>query len=97
MGNLPNVYANKIEKKIDNSQEYVTVKEHEERFFTKNDIEKKINNIFKNNEYIYKIRVSIETDKGIEEKVIVGKTKNKLITMNNELIDIDSIKNIYVK
>ena len=76
MGNLPNVYANKIEKKIDNSQEYVTVKEHEERFFTKNDIEKKINNI---------------------DKIIVGKTQNKLITMNNELIDIDSIKNIYVK
>lgn len=97
MKDLPNVYANKINKKIANSQEYTTVKNDEERHFTKNEIEKKINNIFKANEYIYKIKVNIETDKGIEEKILVGKTQNQLITMNNELIDISTIKNIYTK
>ncbi len=97
MKNLPNVYANKIEKKINNSQEYVEIKEHAERHYSKNDINKKINNIFKTNQYIYKIRVIIETDKGLEDKIIVGQTKDALITLDNELINMDSIKDINLK
>lgn len=97
MNNLPNVFANKFNNKIDKNQEYTTIKEHREKHLTKNEIEKKINNIFKANQYIYKIKVEIETNKGIEEKTLVGKNNNSLITIDNELIDINSIKDINIK
>ena len=97
MKNLPNVYANKINKKIDNSQEYTKVDTREEKVLSKGEIEKKINNIFKSDNYIYKIKVIIVTDKGIEEKTLVGKNNKGLITIDNEIINIDSIKDIYIK
>ena len=97
MKNLPNIYANQINKKIDNSQEYATVENREIKILTKGEIEKKINRIFKSENYIYKIKVTIVTDKGIEEKTLVGKNNKGLITIDNEIINIDLIKDIYIK
>ena len=97
MKNLPNVFANQITKRIDNSQEYTTVGTREEKILTKGEIEKKINNIFKSENYIYTIKVEIVTDKGSFEKTLVGRNKQGLITMDNEIINIDTIKNIYTK
>lgn len=97
MKNLPNVYANRINKKINNSQEYTTIETRETKIYTKGEIEKKINNIFKSENYIYKIKVTIVTDKGMSEKTLVGKNNSGLITLDNEIIPIDSIKDIYIK
>ena len=59
-------------------------------------IEQKIHNIFNSPNYIYKIDVVIVTDKGKENKRIVGKTKTNLITMDNEYIPINTIRDIYI-
>lgn len=95
--NFPKVYANKIDKKIDNSQEFTTVNDRQTKPLTKLELEKKISNIFKSDKYIYKIKVEIVTDKGIKEKLLVGKNNKGLITIDNEIINIDSIKDIYIK
>ncbi len=55
----------------------------------------KIYNIFNSKDYIYKVDVFIETDKGVSQKRIVGKNKNYLITIDNEYIPIKGIKDIY--
>lgn len=97
MKNLPHVFANQITKKIDNSQEYSKVETRELKVVSKGEIEKKINNIFKSEKYIYKIKVEIVTDKGRFEKTLVGKNNQGLITIDNEIINIDTIKDIYLK
>lgn len=95
--NFPKVYANKIDKKIDNSQEFTTVNERTTKDLTKAELDKKINNIFKSDKYIYKIKVQIETDKGLIEKTLVGKNNIGLITLENEIINYSTIKDIYIK
>ena len=59
-------------------------------------VEQKIYNIFNSPNYIYKIDVIIVTDKGKDKKKIVRKTKTNLITMNNEYIPINTIRDIYI-
>ena len=56
----------------------------------------KIYNIFNSPNYIYKVDVTIVTDSGTFNKRIVGKTKTNLITMENEYIPIDTIRDIYI-
>ena len=102
---LPKVYANKIEKNIENNKEYV-VSKNEEKKETNNisentsiekNINQKINEIFSSYKYVYKADVVITTEKGEIVKNIIGKNGNNLITMDNELIDINSIKDIKFK
>lgn len=95
--NFPKVYANKIDKKIDNSQEYTTVNDRKYEPITKAELDKKISNIFKSDKYIYKIKVQIETNNGLIEKTIVGKNNIGLITLENEIINYNTIKDIYIK
>lgn len=59
-------------------------------------ITKKINEIFKTKKYIYKIPVKIKTNDDEYIKNIIGKNSKNLITIENELINIESIKDINV-
>lgn len=108
---LPKIFANKIDKKIKNNEEIYTtskinknIKSKEENLekFTvdkqqKNKtINKKINEILKTNKYIYKVPVKIELKDRQVVTNIIGKNNKNIITMNNELIKIDEIKNIEV-
>lgn len=95
--NFPKVYANKINKKIDNSQEWTSVNERTTKPLSKIELDKKISNIFKSDKYIYKIKVEIETETGLTEKILVGKNNIGLITIDNEIINYDSIKDVYIK
>lgn len=100
---LPKMYQNKAIKSLDNIQKvYSTLYEHSEDMLVRNStniftVEQKIYNIFKSPSYIYKADVVIETDDGTLNKRIVGKNRNSLITMDNEYIPIDKIKDIYFK
>lgn len=94
---LPRVFQNKdININTNNYQEY---------FYSSNsniiknntNIKDKINKIFNNRDYIYKINVIIETIDNKKEYTLIGKTSKKLITLDNELINIDSIIDIYEK
>lgn len=97
---LPKVFANKIEKKVENNNRiYYSNKEKEE--IKSNFIEskgknvlQKINHIFNSNNYIYKADVEITLkDKKIVKRII-GKNKTHLITNENELVAISDIIDI---
>lgn len=98
---LPKVYQNKNIGNINNDQEYFyssnpqTVVNKNER--TKEDIKVKINRLFQSQKFIYKIKVNVITSEGEKETHIIGKTNNELITIDNDLIPINDIIDIYEK
>lgn len=104
MRQLPKMYHNKIDKEINNNLKvFNTMYGSEERTssnFINNKknytVEQKIYNIFNSPNYIYKIDVTIVTDKGKEQKRLIGKTKTNLITMDNEYIPINTIRDTYL-
>ena len=96
MTKLPKLYTNSFNKKIDNSMEYTKVKDSikNEIVYNKYDINKKIDKLFKSNNYIYKIDVEIILINDTIKCTIIGKTKNSLITIDNKLISINDILDI---
>lgn len=110
MKELPKMYRNKIEKDIANNEKmFSTMYNNKNETFTTKEsrsnisnkkvytVEQKIANIFNSPNYIYKIDVVIVTDKDTSTKRIVGKTKTNLITMDNEYIPINTIRDIYIE
>ena len=112
MKELPKMYRNKIDKEIRNNEKiFSTIYNYEKNFIEKEDrstnptitskktytVEQKIANIFNSPNYIYKIDVVIVTDSETKAKRIVGKTKTNLITIENEYIPINIIRDIYIK
>lgn len=111
MKELPKMYRNKIEKEITNNEKmfstmYNSINEKSAKRDYRSTItidnrnnytvEQKIANIFNSPNYIYKIDVIIVTDNSTLTKRIVGKTKTNLITMDNEFIPINTIRDIYI-
>ena len=105
VGKLPEMYHNSINKKIDNNEKYYTTFDKKKDSGVVNNknmksdnytVEQKIYNIFNSPNYIYKIDVTIITDKEVLKKRIVGKNKNNLITMDGEYIPINTIRDIYI-
>jgi len=98
---LPKVFANTIDKELKNNESvfYEKMKEKEEteiRQVNKYDlsISQKINKIFGSSKYVYKADVDIKTKDGTFSKKVIGRNKNQLITIENELINIDDIIDI---
>lgn len=101
MKELPRMYHNKITKEINNNDKmYTTMYKNKEVINNKiknnKSIEQKIHDIFNSPNYIYKIDVVIETDNNKVKKRIVGKTKTSIITIDNEYIPINTIRDIYI-
>ena len=85
MRKLPKLFTNTFDKKIDNSQEYVTVRDEviETNNLSKYEINKKIDTIFKSKNYIYKINVLIKLKNEEINTTLIGKTNDNLITIDN--------------
>lgn|SRR5574344_341022 len=100
MNNDNKVFANKIDKKINNNSRvyYSNIVDKSEEVHSVNHINKnvnqKINEIFNSRSYIYKADVTITTSKGTMNKRLVGKNSHYLITSNNELIPIVDVIDI---
>ncbi len=95
--NNEKVFVNRIDKKIHNNEEVYYSKEERKKDvkkITKN-VYQKINDIFTSKNYIYKADVVIVTKDSTLNKTIIGKNKNHLITIDNELIPISEIVDIY--
>ena len=95
---LPGVFANPVDKEFRNVQKEYRGIIRNEANDDKEPLMVKINKIFSSKDFVYKARVMIKTINGNEEKVIVGKTNNALLTMSGERIkinDIYDIKKIY--
>ena len=89
------VYVNKINKKIDNNQNYCDVKSEE--VITNSDklsVNEKLDKLFNTNGYIFNIDVKIITNNKTYQTKIAGKVGNNIITLDNDIINIDNIKDI---
>lgn len=104
MKDLPKMYHSSINKNINNVQklystmsqsnkEEILIRKHE--VYDRFTIEQKIKNIFNSPNYVYKADVYIELDNEVVKKRIVAYINNNLITIDNEYIPIDKIKDIY--
>lgn len=96
---LPKVFANKIDKNLSNNERVYYEKETPKELNVNEkpsslNINQKINKIFGSSRYVYKALVDITTKDGKFTKKIIGRNKNQLITMDNELIDIRDIIDI---
>lgn len=105
---LPKVFANKIDKSLDNNKNV---------FYSANDVDmdvrsdnisnaksnyeikgqnvnQKINSIFTSTRYVYKADVDITTKEGKISKRVIGRNSTHLITIDNELVPITDIIDI---
>ena len=103
MSELPRMYHTKIDKDLINNERVFSTLDSNNIYtnsFINNrnnlTVEQKIVNIFNSPNYIYKIDVVIVTDNNKVIKRIIGKNKNNLITMDNEYIPINTIRDIYI-
>ena len=102
---LPKMYQTKINKVVPSIQKvYSTLDTKddliEERSipstkYSSISIEKKIDNIFKSPDYVYKADVTIVTDTETLKRRIIARNRNNIITINNEYIPISIIRDIY--
>ena len=94
-GDLPKVFANKIDKKINNTQDiYYEENNRSGGLRDSRSVNKKIADIFNSTNFVYKSSVKITTRDRVITKTVVGRRGNYLLTMDNEAIDIDEIIDI---
>ena len=106
---LPKVFANKIDKELNNNEKVYYEKPSDINKINNENktgntkikvseeitINQKINKIFGSSRYVYKADVKIKLKDGSSlEKKVIGRNKNELITMDNELIKISDIDDI---
>ena len=89
------VYVNKIEKKIENNQNSCDVRnEGNITYDNKLSVDEKLKKLFDTNGYIFNINVKIVTDNKTYNTKIAGKVGNNIITLDNDIININNIKDI---
>ena len=91
MKKLPKIYKNNNINPKDNNKKICHLKE--EIINNKEDI---LNEIFNGLSHPYNIEVLIKTNNKIYETYLVSKTKKNIITLDNDVIPIDSILNIEI-
>lgn len=98
---LPKMYHNKINKTVNSIQKvYNSMENHKNNELRQNkyssiSIDQKIEQIFKEKDFVYKADVEIITDTDTIKKRIVARNQNNLITIDNEYIPISTIRDIY--
>ena len=98
---LPKMYHNKINKTVNSIQKvYSSMENHKNNELRQNkyssiSIDQKIEQIFKEKDFVYKADVEIITDTDTIKKRIVARNQNNLINIDNEYIPISIIRDIY--
>ena len=88
------VYANPINKKIENVQDLFRSDNNINNKKNPVDINKKINEIFASRNHVYKSKVRISLKDKTFDAEIVGKTNLNLLTIDGKLISIPDIVDI---
>lgn len=91
---LPKVYANPIDKQLNNNKDLFYSGGSNDRSFDKEDVLRKINEIFASKSHVYKSRVKINTLNDSFDTVIVGKSGSSLLTLDGKRVNINEIINI---
>ena len=96
MKELPKVFHNKIDKKFENNRSvyYSNNNYEKDRSIDTRTVMQKINDIFSSSNYVYKANVEITLKDKKVIKRIIGRNKNYIITMDNDLIPINDIVDI---
>lgn len=94
---LPNIFKGKVNRNINQKEAVISNNnqniEEEEKEYT--DVDKEIKEIFNSESFIYKADTLITFYSGEKiKKTIIGRNNNSLITMDDDLIDINSIEKI---
>lgn len=90
---LPKVFQNN-NINLDNHDQTIFYSKNNKEYNSNSNIKDKLASIFNRKSYIYKINVEIVDNNKTYSTTIIGKTDRYLITINNELILISSIKDI---
>ena len=101
MSELPKIYHEKSNKEFNNNNKFFYSNNQEVTEINEDNrtVIQKINEIFSSPNYIYKATVEIKLKDKTVKKRIIGRNKDYIITMDNDLIpikdiiDIKSIKN----
>lgn len=97
MKELPKVFHN-IDKKFNNNSSVFYGKgERNNEVVDSRNVLQKINDIFSSPKYVYKANVEITLKDKTVTKRIIGRNKNYIITMDNDLIPITDIIDIKSK
>ena len=96
---LPKVYVNKIDKINNNQEVYYSYKDnnaYEEKEIIVNpyDIQSKIEELFRRNDFVYKKKLHIKTKYGENDYIVISKSIDYLLTINGEKIYINNILEI---
>ena len=96
MKELPKIYHENNSKEFNNNNKffYSNNSTPEEKKEDNRTVAQKINEIFSSPNYIYKASVEIELKDKTVKKRIIGRNKDYIITMDNNLIPIKDIINI---
>lgn len=101
---LPKVFQNHIDHLVRNNrdvyyskiQEEQTTSERSHHTIRGNTVNEKINTIFSSPTYVYKADVEIVLNNGEKlTRKVIGANQGQLITMENELIPVNQIQDIY--
>lgn len=92
--NLPNVFQSPINKSINNNKDYYYDRNIKNEINDEENVLKKINEIFASSTHVYKSKVEITTDRGIDTVFIVGKSGNYLLTLDGKKININEIRKV---
>ena len=93
---LPNIYKGVVNSNNNQDKSVLgeNIEKKEDIKLDKN-IDKEINKIFNSKDFIYKAEVLITLNNNENiKKTIIGKNNNSLITLDDELIDINNISKI---
>lgn len=97
MKKLPEIYKNNINKKINNNKKMCILKNVNEEIKEKTvNIEEILSKIFNGIGYSYNIPILIETKNKKYETSLITKTKNNVVTIDNDIIPINEIVNIKI-
>lgn len=96
MRDIPKMYHNNERKFFNNNRRVFTSYNDNQVIIKSNDdIRKKINSYISSNDFIYRKKVKMVIDNQVIEKKIIGMSGSNVITIDNEYIPIDKIKDIY--
>ena len=102
MSDKPKMYRGEIKKEFNNNRcVYASYNDNNDKkinnsfVYDTSSVRKKINDIFSSNTFIYRTKVNIVMDNETLTKKIVGVYNDNLITIDNEHIPINMIRDIY--
>ena len=92
---LPNIYKGIVKNTNQNQKQSLVSSSLQRTNLNGKSVNRQIKDVFSSPNFVYKANVSIKlTDGTTQEKTIIGRTNNSLITIDDELIDVSKISQI---